>query len=108
MTTQRWREIDRVFEAVSDCPVSERDALLRQECAGDDDLRRDVDALLACDADDDAFAENRPPPRAWRVRRQPPWSGTDSGRIGLPVPSATTVWERSMKAFGRVKTTNSA
>src|ERR1051326_4011482 len=58
MTTERWREIERVFEAVSECPAEERESRLRQECGDDQDLRREVDALLACDVEDDAIAEN--------------------------------------------------
>ena len=58
MTTERWREIERVFEAMSERPAEQREARLRQECVGDDDLRREVHALVACDAMDDRFAKD--------------------------------------------------
>jgi eukaryotic-like serine/threonine-protein kinase len=57
MTTQRWREIERIFEAVSESPVEERQVHLDRECAGDEELRREVNTLLACDGEDEGFAE---------------------------------------------------
>ncbi len=47
---ERWREVDRVFEAALDRPPGERPAFLDTACAGDAALRREVERLLAADA----------------------------------------------------------
>lgn len=57
MTTERWRQVEKVFEAVSECSASERESRLAEECGGDNQLRKEVESLLICDQDDDQFAE---------------------------------------------------
>jgi serine/threonine protein kinase/Tol biopolymer transport system component len=47
MTPERWAEIDRVWHAVLARPEAERAAAVAELCAGDTELRRDVEALLA-------------------------------------------------------------
>jgi hypothetical protein len=47
MTRERWAEIDRVWHAVLARPESERAAALDELCAGDAELRAEVEALLA-------------------------------------------------------------
>lgn len=47
MTPQRWSQIREVFEAVVDQQPADRPAYLRVACAGDDELRREVESLLA-------------------------------------------------------------
>jgi TolB-like protein/tetratricopeptide (TPR) repeat protein len=44
---QRWRKIDQVFEAALGTPPAERASFLAEACQGDDELRGDVEALLA-------------------------------------------------------------
>jgi tRNA A-37 threonylcarbamoyl transferase component Bud32 len=39
--------VSELFDACRDLDATERDALLRRRCAGDEDLRREVEALLA-------------------------------------------------------------
>jgi tRNA A-37 threonylcarbamoyl transferase component Bud32 len=58
MTSERWRQIELVFEIVSDCPAEAREARLRQECGDDQDLLREVKGLLDSDADDEQFAHD--------------------------------------------------
>jgi serine/threonine protein kinase len=41
------KRIEAIFDAVVDAPPGERPALLDRECAGDAELRREVEALLA-------------------------------------------------------------
>ena len=43
----RWREIERLFNEAMDRPQDQRAAYLAGACAGDDELRGDVEALLA-------------------------------------------------------------
>jgi eukaryotic-like serine/threonine-protein kinase len=54
---ERWRELDRVFEAALDCPPGERTAFLEAACAGDPVLRREVERLLAADAREAVFLD---------------------------------------------------
>ncbi len=54
---ERWREVDRVFEAALDRPPGERTAFLEAACAGDPVLRHEVERLLAADAREAAFID---------------------------------------------------
>ncbi|MBS0569203.1 MAG: serine/threonine protein kinase [Proteobacteria bacterium] len=49
MDTKRWQRICEVFDAVVDAPQDERAEVLKCLCAGDAELRREVEALLAAD-----------------------------------------------------------
>jgi tetratricopeptide (TPR) repeat protein/tRNA A-37 threonylcarbamoyl transferase component Bud32 len=53
MNAERWPRIEELFHRAADLAPTERAAFLDEACAGDDDLRRDVDALLAHDATQD-------------------------------------------------------
>ena len=57
---QRWNEVDRVFAEALDLAPPERPAFLDAACAGDSDLRGEVERLLAADHDSSGFLE-RPP-----------------------------------------------
>lgn len=50
MTDQRWRQIEALFVQAVECPAAERPTFLDQVCGGDEDLRRELESLLACDA----------------------------------------------------------
>jgi hypothetical protein len=47
--SDQWRRIEEVFQAALDIPESQRDAWLTHACAGDAQLRQEVDSLLAHD-----------------------------------------------------------
>ncbi|MDX6612330.1 MAG: eukaryotic-like serine/threonine-protein kinase [Blastocatellia bacterium] len=53
MNRERWQEVDSIFEAALARPASERDAFLDEACAGDPDLRAEVDSLIASEATED-------------------------------------------------------
>lgn len=56
MNPERWKRGREIFDAVVTLAGAERDARLTELCAGDADLRRDVEHLLALDAvSDDAI-----------------------------------------------------
>src|SRR5438309_87007 len=46
-TEGRWRRVEALFQDALDCPEAERAALLDAETAGDPDLRREVEEMLA-------------------------------------------------------------
>jgi serine/threonine-protein kinase len=47
MTPERRRQVEAAFDAVLDAALDQRDSTLDAVCAGDEDLRREVVALLA-------------------------------------------------------------
>jgi len=64
VSIDRHRRAKEVFLAACELPGDERASYLDEECAGDDDLRREVDALLEIDcATADSADDRRPPER---------------------------------------------
>src|SRR5262245_3254049 len=57
MNSDQYRQLDRLLQSVLDRPYKERDAFLRQACAGDELLERRVRALLTSEADAQSFLE---------------------------------------------------
>ena len=49
MTSDRWEEINRLWDAALEVPEAERPAFLESNCPGDEELRREVESLLAYD-----------------------------------------------------------
>jgi serine/threonine protein kinase len=59
VTPQRWQEIEAVFEQAREVPAEQREAFFAQHCNGDEELRREVESLLASDARAGDFMEKR-------------------------------------------------
>lgn len=57
MRTERWQEIDRLFDAVLDLDPAARDSYLTEACAGDEELRRGVEELLTAHQRAELFIE---------------------------------------------------
>jgi Tol biopolymer transport system component len=55
--SERWRRIEAMCHAALEHPAAKRAAFVRSECAGDDDLRHEVEALLAQEAAAEGFLE---------------------------------------------------
>jgi serine/threonine-protein kinase len=49
MTPERWKQIDQIFEAALELSIDKRSGFLEQACAGDDELRKEVETLLSSD-----------------------------------------------------------
>jgi tetratricopeptide (TPR) repeat protein len=47
-----WKIVEELFLAATELPVAERAAFCRQACGGDDELRAEVESLLAYDSPD--------------------------------------------------------
>ncbi len=47
METNRWRQIEHLFQSALDCEPARRAAFLNSACLGDDSLRQEVESLLA-------------------------------------------------------------
>ncbi len=54
---ERWREIERLYQLAQERAPGEREAFLSNACAGDEDLRKEVAALLADQSRIDRFIE---------------------------------------------------
>src|SRR6185295_46731 len=52
MSRDRWATVERLYHAALARPVEERAAYLAEACAGDAELRREVESLLVRDASD--------------------------------------------------------
>jgi serine/threonine protein kinase len=51
-SSEHWRRIEEVFQSALDIPEGQRDDWLSHACAGDTQLRQEVEGLLARDADE--------------------------------------------------------
>jgi eukaryotic-like serine/threonine-protein kinase len=49
----RWKQVEDLFFAAADLPESERTAFLDSTCAGDSELRRETESLLATETHSD-------------------------------------------------------
>lgn len=56
-TEHRWREVSRLFNRAAEMAPDEREAWLSRECAGDSELRREVEGLLKSDGPSNLFAK---------------------------------------------------
>ncbi|MBZ5585548.1 MAG: protein kinase [Acidobacteriia bacterium] len=52
MNQQRWKRVESIYNAAVGCRPETRAALLQTACDGDDELRREVESLLAQDSKD--------------------------------------------------------
>ena len=55
MDTDRWNHVDQLLQSALDLPAAERDAYLRNACAGDQRLEEEVRSLLAAHDRADKF-----------------------------------------------------
>src|SRR5436190_16085216 len=60
MTDQRWGRAKALFQAAVEKPPPERAAFVAAQAGDDDELRREVEALLASDAADRSVLERLP------------------------------------------------
>jgi serine/threonine-protein kinase len=51
----RWRQIEKLYHQASECAESDLAAFLENACAGDTELRQEVESLLAQGIDDSSF-----------------------------------------------------
>ena len=57
MTPERWQEIERLYHLAREQRPEGREAFLKEACAGDESLYREVDSLLASRSKADDFIE---------------------------------------------------
>jgi serine/threonine-protein kinase len=60
MKPERWKQLDELLEAALERPATERAAFVDRACAGDDELRSELESLLISDGKAEAFIESPP------------------------------------------------
>ena len=60
----RWQQIERIYHAARELDKDARAEFLAKACAGDDDLRREVESLLVQADQHESFLQS--PPSRWR------------------------------------------
>jgi non-specific serine/threonine protein kinase/serine/threonine-protein kinase len=58
MNPDRWQRLEDLFHAALDRDPAERDAFLTEACAGDQDLRREVERLMHADEQASVFVDS--------------------------------------------------
>src|SRR5690242_4307042 len=58
MDSEQWKQVDDVLQSALDRAPEERDAFLRQACAGDQTLEREVRSLLTSEEQAGRFLDN--------------------------------------------------
>src|SRR5262245_31562300 len=85
MTNERWQRVKRLFEVVLEQPEAARSGFLSTAAAGDDELRREVEALLAADAAGAGLSERLPrAPESLAARVQQASAALPSAGLSSP------------------------
>jgi serine/threonine protein kinase len=71
MTPDRWRTVEELYHAASDRPAEDRAVLLAEACAGDEDLRREVEELLEQSDDPESLLDRPARPLLDHAELQP-------------------------------------
>ncbi len=77
MTPERWKQIELLCNAALERESSQREAFLAQACRGDDELRREVESLLAQEKPAEGFLESLGDEAATK-----PWAKMQGGSGG--------------------------
>jgi len=57
MTPERWRQVQQIYHSTLEREESQRSSFLAEACAGDEELRREVESLLAHKEQSESFSE---------------------------------------------------
>ncbi|HEV2668760.1 MAG TPA: hypothetical protein VG324_27835, partial [Blastocatellia bacterium] len=85
MERDRWEQIERLYHTALEREPQERDAFLDKACSGDEDLRREVAGLLACDVPSDSFIQSPAIEIAARAMADEPLIEDSSKSMGKPM-----------------------
>src|SRR5262245_31756383 len=82
MKPEHWKQVEQLYHAVLEREPDAREAFLAQACAGDEELRRDVEGLLRYDGEAESFFEGNA--LAAEARRIDPEELSQTGPQLLP------------------------
>src|SRR5450432_1386289 len=93
MDSERWKQVDDVLQSALDRAPEERDAFLRNACADDQTLEREVRSLLALEEQAGRFLENPALAVAARAiaRRDPSGDPSHAEQESVDFPIGRTV-----------------
>src|SRR5215831_20167142 len=95
MDAERWRKIEQLYHAAQEREASDRPAFLQEACAGDEELRRKVEALLARDQQAENFLQSPVLDVAAKAWAQDlPTAGPESERLANQTVSHYRVLEK--------------
>ena len=57
MTPERWKQVEQLYHSILKQGPKQRAALLQEACAGDEELQREVESLLAFEQRAESFIE---------------------------------------------------
>src|SRR5215510_1614254 len=86
MESDRWASIERLYHAALEREPAEREAFLDEACVGDEMLRRQVAALLACDGQSPGFIESPAVEMAARAMAASPSLSEEAETLAIKLP----------------------
>src|SRR5579872_4454965 len=109
MTAERWQQIEKLYHAALEREPQVRAGFINEACAGDNDLRQEVESLLAQDGSSPSLIFNR-------ASARPPGLGPSAlgrlaagARLGpfeiesqLGIGGMAEVWKARDTRLGRV------
>ncbi|MGE0130691.1 MAG: protein kinase [Blastocatellales bacterium] len=102
MTSERWRHIEELYYAALEIAEPERGVFLAQACGADEELRREVESLLAAhDRAGSFIAENALADHAERIAVQP--SAEDQPTAMLPNPLINPLADSAQRAINQYR-----
>jgi eukaryotic-like serine/threonine-protein kinase len=93
MSRERWQRLQEIFHAAAALPPGQRGAYLAEACAGDPELQREVEALLASSGDAESLGEEI---------RQAASDAVEAARAGMRFGPYRVVRELGRGGMGRV------
>ncbi len=85
MNPERWRQIEQIYNSVLERRPEDRETFLCEACAGDENLRKEVESLLACDGRAEHFIEQPAMEVAAQVMAKDKGDANFESRIGRNV-----------------------
>jgi eukaryotic-like serine/threonine-protein kinase len=58
MDSEQWKQLDNLLQSALERPPAERDTFIRQACAGDEPLEREIRSLLMLERNAESFLES--------------------------------------------------
>ena len=101
MESECWREIDRLYHAALELERGDRTAFVDKACAGDEDLQREVESLLAQEDGGDGFLEAPALEVAARALAQEQVEATAAASGSVPLTGRTIAHYRLLEKLGR-------
>jgi eukaryotic-like serine/threonine-protein kinase len=101
MEPDRWKQIERLYHAALERGPDARETFLYEACAGDDDLRREVTGLLACDIPSDSFIKSPAIEVAAKALAAEPLMEPTIKQMGSPIMASQIGSYRLLELLGR-------